>query len=283
MPFLREKSGRWSPEKIIAFAVAIAPALWLAGRVVADDLGPRPFTEATHFTGRWTVRLLLLSLAITPARWLFPPGKLVLARRTLGVAACCYAVLHFLLFVAEQKYNLATVATEIVLRVYLLIGFVALIGLIVLGVTSTDAMIRRLGSRWNTLHRAAYIIGVLAIVHFMLQKKLDIYEPVLMAGFLLWLFGFRLWRRTGDRVGALPLAALAIASAALTAALEAFWYMAMTGVNPLRVLEANLMFDIAIRPMWWVLAAGAAVLAGHLCAQKLWPKPAPRVRMRPAE
>ena len=278
MPFLREKNGRWSPEKIIAFAVAIVPALWLAGRVVADDLGPRPFTEATHFTGRWAVRLLLLSLAITPARWLFPFGKLILARRTLGVAACCYAVLHFLLFIAEQKYNLLVVATEIALRVYLLIGFVALIGLIALAVTSTDSMVRRLGPRWNTLHRAAYVIGVLAIVHFMLQKKLDIYEPVLMAGFLLWLLGFRLWRRYGDRVGALPLATLAITSAVLTAALESLWYMAMTGVNPLRVLEANLMFDIAIRPMWWVLAAAAAVLAGYFVAQRIWPKPAPRVR-----
>jgi methionine sulfoxide reductase heme-binding subunit len=278
MPFLREKNGRWSPEKIIAFAVAVAPALWLAGRVVLDDLGPRPLTEAIHFTGRWAVRLLLLSLAITPARWLLQGGKLILARRTLGVACCCYAVLHLLLFVAEQKYNLATVVTEIALRVYLLIGFVALVGLIGLAVTSTDAAIRRLGPRWNTLHQIAYVIGLLGIVHFMLQKKLDIYEPTLMAGLLLWLLGYRLWRRYGERVGAMQLVALTLASAILTAALESLWYMAMTGVNPLRVLEANLMFDVSIRPMWWVFTAGLAVTAAYLAAQWLWPRPAPRVR-----
>ena len=278
MPFLREKSGRWSPEKILAFAVAIGPILWLSGRLALDDLGPRPVTEAIHFTGRWAVRLLLVSLAITPARWLFSAGKLILARRTLGVAACCYAVLHFLLYVIDQKYNLATVATEIAFRVYLLIGFAALIGLIALGVTSTDAAIRRLGPRWNTLHRVAYVIGVLAILHFMMQKKLDIYEPTLMAGCLLWLLGYRLWRRNGAKFALPHLARLALVSAGLTAVLEALWYMARTGVSALRVLEANLMFDVSVRPMWWVLSAGLAVAAAHLMVQWLWPKHAPRPR-----
>jgi sulfoxide reductase heme-binding subunit YedZ len=278
MPFLREKSGRWSPEKIAAFAVAIVPALWLAGRLVLDELGPRPVTASIHFTGRWAVRLLLLSLAIAPARRLFPAGKITLARRTLGVAACCYAVFHFLLYVVDQKYNLATVASEIVLRVYLTIGFMALTGLIALGVTSTDAAVRRLGSRWNTLHRAAYVIGVLAIVHFMMQKKLDIYEPVLTAGLLMWLFGYRLWQRFGGKVALPQLTALALASAALTALLEAFWYRAMTGVSPLLVLQANLMFDLSIRPMWWVLAAALLVIACYLGAQWLRPRPTPRLR-----
>jgi sulfoxide reductase heme-binding subunit YedZ len=285
MPFLREKGGRWSPEKISAFALAVAPILWLIGRLVLNDLGPRPVMESIHFTGRWAVRLILLSLAVTPARFLLSSLKLINARRTLGVAACLYAVLHFLLYVVDQKYNLATVASEIALRFYLTIGFATLMGLIALGITSTDAMIRRLGPRWNTLHRASYLIGVLAILHFMLQKKLDIYEPTLMAGFLLWLLGYRLWRRYGERVTLLHLIGLALTSAVLTALFEAVWYMAKTGVSPLMVLQANLMFDVDARPAWWTLAAGIAVIAGYLTAQWLWPRPAPRLRtaVRPAE
>src|SRR5687768_11562077 len=98
MAFLREKSGRWSREKIVAFTVAVLPACWLLGRVVLQDLGPRPVTAAIHFSGEWAVRLLLVSLAVTPARRLFGWGKLINARRTLGVAVACYAVFHFLLY-----------------------------------------------------------------------------------------------------------------------------------------------------------------------------------------
>jgi methionine sulfoxide reductase heme-binding subunit len=279
MPFLREKNGRWSPEKIAAFAVAIAPALWLAGLLALGDLGPRPVTEAIHFSGRWAVRLLLLSLAVTPLRYVLPAGKPLLARRTLGVAACCYAALHFALYIVDLKFNLAKVASEIVLRFYLTIGFVALIGLIALSVTSTDAAIRRLGQRWHSLHRTAYVIALLAILHFMLQKKLDIYEPTLMTGLLLWLLGFRMWQRLVGSVGLPGLAALAAASPMLTAALEAAWYGAMTGVNPLRVLEANLMFAVAIRPMWWVLAVAVGVSAVYLIGQ--WWQPRKKTRMRP--
>lgn len=276
MAFLREKNGRWSPEKIAAFAVAIAPAIWLAVRLAYGDLGPRPVTEAIHFSGRWAVRLLLLSLAITPLRQLIPVGKPLLARRTLGVAASCYAVLHLTLYIVDQKYNLATVATEIVLRVYLTIGFVALIGLVALGVTSTDAWIRRLGPRWNTLHAATYPVAVLAILHFMMQKKLDIYEPTLMAGFVIWLLGYRLWRRSAGQVGFVRLLLLAIVSAVLTATLEALWYGVKTGVNPLLILQANLMFEVETRPAWYVLIAAAAVAVCH--AVSAWWRPQPRMR-----
>jgi methionine sulfoxide reductase heme-binding subunit len=279
MPFLRENSGRWSPDKIAAFAIAAAPALWLVGLAQFDQLGPRPVTEAIHFSGRWAVRLLLLSLAITPLRQLVPFGKPLLARRTLGVAACSYAVLHLALYVVDLKFDLAKVASEIVLRFYLTIGFAALIGLIALGVTSTDAAIRRLGRRWNTLHRAAYIIAFLGILHFMLQKKLDIYEPTLMAGFLMWLLGYRIWRRSGA-LGMPQLVVLGIASAAATAVLEALWYQAMTEVGPLRVLEANLMFDVMIRPVWWVLAVSQMVCVAYALSR--WWRPTPRPRLREA-
>jgi sulfoxide reductase heme-binding subunit YedZ len=281
MPFLREKTGNWSPEKIAAFALAILPLLWLTGRILLDDLGARPITEVTHFTGRWTVRLILLALAITPARRLLNWPKLINTRRTLGVAAACYAVFHFSLYIIDQKFKLGVVASEIVLRIYLTIGFTALTGLIALGVTSTDAAVRRLGKRWGTLHRLVYVIGILAIVHFTLQKKLDIYEPTLMMGFLIWLLAWRGVQRWRREVGFVSLIALAIFSGLATALFEVAWYGTLTGVAPRRILAANLMFEFSIRPAWWVLAAGLAVAIASLGAQWLWLRESARAKLRP--
>ena len=147
MPFLREKSGRWSPEKIIAFVGACVPALWLAWRAWSTATSIRARRSTTRSTRPATTPfwLVVISLAVTPARRLFAAPKLINMRRTLGVAAFCYAVLHLTLYIVEQKYDLAKVASEIVLRIYLTIGFVALIGLIALAATSTDGMIKRLG------------------------------------------------------------------------------------------------------------------------------------------
>jgi sulfoxide reductase heme-binding subunit YedZ len=283
MPFLREKSGQWSPEKIAAFAIVLAPALWLLWLTATGNLGARPFAEATWFTGRWTVRFILAALAITPARRLFNWPKLLHMRRTLGVAAACYAFAHFCLYVIDQNFVFTKVATEIVLRVYLTIGFVALIGLLVLGATSTDAAVRKLGPRWTTLHRVSYVIGILAIVHFALQKKLDIYEPTLMMGFLFWLLLWRVFNRYWRATGATALFTLAVLAAVLTALFEATWYGFLTGVEFRRVLDANLVFDFRIAPMWWVLATGLAVMTLSLIAIWLWPLERARPRLRPAE
>lgn len=296
MPFLREKSGRWSPEKIIAFVVVIAPALWLAGRFLMGDLGQqkpatitslgaRPVNEAILFIGRWAVRFILAALAITPARRLFNLPKLIQARRTLGVAGALYICVHFTLYVTDQKFNLITVASEIALRFYLTIGFIGLICLIALAVTSTDAMIRRLGRNWGRLHRLAYVIGVIAVVHFALQKKLEIYEPVLMTGFLVWLLAFRAVQRYASEVTFPWLLFLALFSAGFTALYEAAWFGVLTGVSFTRVLSANFIFiDIAfLRPSFWVLVVTLAIALASLAAKRLRPREPARVRLKPAE
>jgi methionine sulfoxide reductase heme-binding subunit len=280
MPFLREKTGHWSPEKIAAFALTIAPAVVMTVRIILGDLDPaRPITELTHFTGTWTVRFILIALAVTPARRLFNWPKLINSRRTFGVAGACYAVAHFALYIVDQKFKLGVVATEIVLRIYLTIGFTALIGMIALGVTSADAAVRRLGKRWGTLHRVVYFVGVLAIVHFTLQKKLDIYEPTLMMGFLIWLLAWRGVQRWRREVSFPWLIALAILCALATALFEVTWYGLFTGVDPSRILAANLMFEFSIRPAWWVLAAGLAVALASLLAQWLWPRESTRTKL----
>src|SRR5689334_3901503 len=264
MPFLREKSGRWSPEKIIAFAGACIPALWLAWRAWNGDLNPaRPVNEAIHSIGNYTIWLIVLSLAISPARRLFNAPKLINMRRTLGIAAFCYAVLHLALYIVQEKYDFLKVASEIVLRIYLTIGFVALLGLTALAITSTDGMIKRLGGeRWNRLHKLVYPIAILGIIHFMMQTKVDITESVMVGGFLIWLLGYRLMHRYRGAVGYASQIALTIIASLLTAFAEAAWYGATTGVMWTRVLVANLDADIwnlMFRPAQWVLIVGLAV------------------------
>jgi sulfoxide reductase heme-binding subunit YedZ len=262
MPFLREKSGRWSPEKIIAFAGACVPALWLAWRAWSGDLNPaRPVNEAIHSAGNYAVWLVVLSLTITPARRLFMAPKLINMRRILGVGAFCYAVLHLTLYFVQEKFDLLKIVSEIALRFYLTIGFVALCGLIALAATPTDAMIKRLGGeRWNKLHKIVYVIAVLGIIHFMLQTKIDITESVMAAGLLFWLLGYRLVHRYAGEVTMLRGLALTLVASALTAIAEAGWYGATTGVMWWRVFSVNLDWQMAPRPAHWVLIVGAAVM-----------------------
>jgi sulfoxide reductase heme-binding subunit YedZ len=269
MSFLRERSGRWSSVKIGAFVAALMPALWIAYQAFADELGARPVTEAIHQAGDWALRFLLIALAVTPAQRVLHYPRIILARRTFGVACAGYAVLHLSLYVLDQHFDLFKVASEIVLRIYLLIGALVLAGLLALASTSTDGAIRRLGSqRWIALHRLVYAIAPLAIVHFFIQSKLEIYQPVLMAGFLIWLLAYRvLYRRNGE-VAPLHLLLLAVAVAAATAVGEAMLYMFTSGVDGGRVLLAHFDIDMEVRPAWWVLAAGLAVAALAFWRQK---------------
>jgi sulfoxide reductase heme-binding subunit YedZ len=226
-------------------------------------------TEAIHQAGDWALRFLLITLAITPAQRILNYPRISLARRTLGVACAGYAVLHFSLYVLDQHFDLFKVASEIVLRIYLTIGALVLASLIALASTSTDAAISRLGSeRWHRLHRLVYAIAPLAAVHFFIQSKLDIYQPVLMAGFLIWLLAYRvLYRRNGE-VTPLHLVLLAVGAAAATAIGEATIYYFTSGVDARRILLAHFDLDMEVRPAWWVLAAGLALAAVALWRQK---------------
>ena len=269
MPFLRERSGRWSPAKIVAFVAALLPAAWIAYQAAADELGARPVTEAIHQAGDWALRFLLITLAITPAQRIFVYPRLVLARRTLGVASAGYALLHFSLYVLDQHFDIFKVASEIVLRIYLTIGAFALAGLIALASTSTDAAISRLGSgRWHAIHRFVYAIAVVAVVHFFIQSKLNTYQPVLMAGFLIWLLVYRILYRRNGHVSPLHLVILAIGTASVTAVGEAILYFLTSGVDARLVLLAHFDVEMEVRPAWWVLAAGLAVAAVAFWRQK---------------
>ncbi|HVG51965.1 MAG TPA: protein-methionine-sulfoxide reductase heme-binding subunit MsrQ [Xanthobacteraceae bacterium] len=246
--------------KTTAFVGVLLPVAWILYRFWDNDLGPRPVTEVIHFSGDWAVRLLWITLAVSPFARIFRSGKLLLPRRLLGIASFAYVFAHLFLYVVDQKFDLITVASEIVLRFYLTIGFVAVVGLAVLAATSTDKMCGRLGRRWNSLHKLVYPIAILAVIHFLLQRKNDIYQPTLMLGFLIWLLGYRIMQRRTREVSLISLTGLAIVSAALTAVFEVGWYYFRTGVQAQHVFWANFDFEYEFRPVWWVLAAGISVV-----------------------
>jgi len=266
-----DRSGKFSPLKAGVLAGACLPALWLAwqaasGALGSDGapgpLGARPVTEAIHQTGDWAIRFLWISLAVTPLRRIANWPKLIMVRRMLGVTALFYALAHFSLYIVDLKFDLLRVASEIALRFYLTIGFVALLGLVALGSTSTDAAIRRLGGNWGRLHKIVYAIGLLAAFHFFIQSKADVFEPTLMAGFFLLLMFYRLAHWRGFSITSpLVLVAIAVLGGLGTAAVEYAWYGLATGIPPGRVLAANLQFSFSIRPAWWVLATGLGVAA----------------------
>ena len=259
-----DRRGQFSPFKTLVLMGLLLPAGSIAVDYWQGDLGARPITEAIHQAGFWAIRLLFVSLAVTPFRQALQWPKLILVRRMIGVAAFAYAALHLTLYAADQMFDLAKVASEIVLRIYLTIGFVALLCLAALAVTSTDSMIRRLGGkRWRRLHQASYAIGLLASLHFFLQAKANITEPLVMAGFFAWLMGYRLLVPFGARAGApavWAMAALGLVSTAGSALGEAGYFWASRGVNPALILAADLSWDAGTRPAWIVLGATLLLL-----------------------
>ena len=275
-PLWVDRSGQFSPLKAATLACAFLPGLVLAGQWIADDLGPRPFTEVTHGTGLWMVRFLMLSLAVSPARAIFSWPRLMLIRRMLGLTALAYGIAHLGLYIFDQGGNVIHVASEIVRRFYLTIGFVALLGLVVLGVTSTDAMIRRLGRKWKTLHRLVYPIAVLGLLHYFLQAKLNVWEPTLVAGLFVWLMAWRAVPAQRQR-SVFVLAGLAVFACVATAGLEVAWYGLTTAIDPMRVFMSNFTLARGLRPAHWVGIVGVAIVVLAVLRQNVF-QPQPRVR-----
>ncbi len=251
------RSDRWPSVWLATVAAAPVPGCWIAGLALGGGLGARPIKEAINLTGDWSIYLLLVTLAVTPARHILAAPRLLLARRPLGLAAFGYAAAHLVLYAVDLDLDLARVASEIVLRTYLTIGTLALAGLAALAATSWDGAVRRLGpARWRQLHRLVYACALLSVVHFLLRSPTDTFAPMLLAGLLAWLAGYRLLRRHGG-VGPDRLVALAVATAALTAFAETAWHATATGIDPWRILAAHLDLGFGLRPAWWVLIAGA--------------------------
>ncbi|MCA1952525.1 MAG: sulfoxide reductase heme-binding subunit YedZ [Hyphomicrobiales bacterium] len=244
-----DRQGRFAPLKAVVLVAVLLPGLVIAARLMTGGLGAKPVTAALHETGLWSLRLLLVTLAVTPLRLITGWGRVLAVRRMLGVAALGYALVHLGLYVFEQGFDLLRVASEIARRFYLTIGFLSLLAMAALGATSFDSAIRRLGAaRWNRLHALIHPLTLLALWHGALQAKIDIFEHAVMTGIFLALISLRLMRRAGVPLDPPRLLALVPVAMAATMALEYLWYALATGVPADRILAANFIEGLQPRP-----------------------------------
>ena len=184
--------------KCVLFVVCLVPAAVLGWNFYYDQLGANPFEVLTRESGKWTLRFLLLTLLMTPLRgMLHRPWPLQL-RRMLGLYSFFYACLHLLTYLwFDQFFDWQEIANDILKRPFITAGITAWLLLLPLAVTSTNGMMRRLGRRWKRLHRSIYLIAILGVLHFIWQVKADLREPLIYAGLLAILLGYRVakWRR----------------------------------------------------------------------------------------
>jgi len=188
--------------KVPVFLVCLLPLGKLALEafgIAGLSLGANPIEQLLHRCGLWGLIFLLVTLSVTPARMLTRQNWLIRFRRMFGLFAFFYICLHFLVYSGlDQGFDFAAIGEDIVKRPYITLGITGLTLLIPLALTSTAAMMRRLGRRWLQLHRLVYVIPVLGVWHFYWQVKKDISEPLLYAGILALLLGYRVlsaWRK----------------------------------------------------------------------------------------
>jgi sulfoxide reductase heme-binding subunit YedZ len=183
--------------KAVVFVVVLIPIAHLAYSAIwnIDALGANPAEFITRSVGDWTLRFLLLTLAVTPVRKLLGWPWLARLRRMLGLYTFFYAVVHFCCYIAfDHVFEVAEIVKDVLDRPFITLGFIALLLLVPLAVTSTNRMVKRLGAqRWIALHRLVYVIALLGVTHFWMMVKRDITEPAIYAMILALLLGYRLW------------------------------------------------------------------------------------------
>ena len=179
--------------RILTFLICLIPFVLLLLKVLQNDLGPDPAKELALETGEWSIRFLLLALAMTPLRHLSGRVEFAQRRRMVGLFALFYASVHFLVWVIFLLgLRWGAILEEVVERPYITIGFASFLILIVLGATSPRVMVRKLGKNWRRLHRLVYVAGVLAIIHLVWIVRTDLSEALLYGAILAGLLGWRL-------------------------------------------------------------------------------------------
>ena len=182
--------------KPVTFLLALTPFIWLLLKVFQNDLGPDPAQTLSIETGEWTLRFLLLTLAITPFTQIFKMIEIARLRRMIGLFTFFYGSIHFVSWMAfTLGFRWLAIVEELVERPYITVGFLAYVILFLLGITSTNYMVRKLGRNWKRLHKFIYAASVLAIIHLLWILRTDITEAVIYGAVLAILLGYRVLRR----------------------------------------------------------------------------------------
>ena len=185
---------RFAVVKRVIFVAALVPAARLVVGAFTGDLTANPIEYITHQTGWWALAFLTASLAITPLRRLTGRHEVIRLRRMLGLYAFFYATLHLLIWITlDNFFDLPTMVEDVVERPFVTMGMATWVILLALALTSTTASVRRLGRRWQQLHRLVYVAAAGAVVHFWWLVKADTREPVRWAVAIGVLLLFRLW------------------------------------------------------------------------------------------
>ncbi len=179
--------------KVWIALLCLLPLMRLIVLGVSGGLGANPIEFITRSTGTWTLVGLLVTLSVTPLRQLSGRADLIRYRRMLGLFAFFYASLHFVTYIwLDQFFDPAAIARDIVKRPFITVGFTAFVLLVPLALTSTQAMMRRLGRRWQLLHRLIYLVAVLGVIHYLWLVKKDLTDPLVYGGILVLLLAVRL-------------------------------------------------------------------------------------------
>ena len=180
--------------KPIVFFACLVPLGQLLYQGWTGDLTANPIEYITHFTGSWGLIILLASLSVTPLRRITGWNDLIKLRRMLGLFAFFYVGLHFLTYVIlDHFFDVQRIIADVIKRPYITAGFIGLVLMIPLAVTSTAGMIRRLGKRWQLLHRLVYLVAIAGVIHFYWLVKADIRRPLQYGAVLALLLGYRLF------------------------------------------------------------------------------------------
>jgi sulfoxide reductase heme-binding subunit YedZ len=190
-------ASKWT--KRVLFALCLVPLAWLGWRGYQGDLTANPIEFITHYTGDWTIRFLLITLAVTPLRTLLNLPQLTRFRRMFGLFAFFYGVCHFSIwFVLDKFFSLPEMWADVIKRRYITVGMLGLLIMIPLAVTSTNGWVKRLGwLRWQKLHRIVYVAPAAGVVHYWWLVKSDIRLPAMYGAILTVLMLYRvfLWTR----------------------------------------------------------------------------------------
>lgn len=189
-------------QKPVVFVLCLLPLAILAWQAFADLLGANPIDEIADRTGEWTLRFLLITLLMTPLKRLTGWGWPIRMRRMLGLYAFFYACLHLLTYLwLDQFFDWSEIWLDILERPFITVGMLAFVLLLPLALTSNRFMVRKLGKNWKRLHRLAYVVPALGVVHFLWVVKADVLQPFIYAVLLTALLLVRMpgARRIGDR------------------------------------------------------------------------------------